>query len=141
MNQLYDLRDWFYECERFLFLAEVHYHKKGVVPSEHNFSHELTSSCLEKMFGSIRKLAREENCCVNVDLPGCQDDLSFLKEVLDNISSDRWEEMDEKCVLKAQSIVYRMVCAVNSDILENSELRSYPPIYNACKIRGSDDHS
>ena len=43
MNTLYSLREWIYECERFLFLAEVHYHKEDVVPSRHQFICEMNA--------------------------------------------------------------------------------------------------
>ncbi|WP_091932214.1 hypothetical protein [Methanolobus profundi] len=135
MNLLYDLRDWFYECDRLLFLAEVHYHRENVLPSGHKFSHELTSSCLERMFKDIKKMANESNCCVNFDTCACHDEVSFLKEVLDNISTGEWGNMDVQSILKAQSIVQELANAVNADILENSELRGYPRIYNACRIR------
>lgn len=135
MKELYDLRDWFYECDRLLFLAEVHYHKKDVVPSGHKFSHELTSSCLEKMFNNIRKLTTESDYCLDLDTCSYKDDMALLKQVLDNISSNTFDKMDEECVLKAQSIVHELANVVNSDILEISELHGYPHIYNACKIR------
>jgi hypothetical protein len=135
MNLLYNLRDWFYECDRFLFLAEVHYHKENVIPSEHKFAHELTSSCLDSMFRSIRGMTKEADRCVSFDTCVNQDELSYLKEVLDNISSGKWDNMDVGCVVKAQKIVHKLANAVNADILQNNEYRGHPRIYNACKIK------
>ncbi|WP_094228913.1 hypothetical protein [Methanolobus psychrotolerans] len=136
MNSLYNLRDWFYECDRFLFLAEVHYFKEDVIPSEHTFAHELTSSCLDKMFSSISNLKKDADYrVVSFDTCICKDEILFLKETLDNISSGRWDDMDVECIIKAQKIVHKLANDVNADILENNELRGHPPIYNACKIK------
>lgn len=135
MNSLYILRDWFYECDRFLFLAEVHYHKENVIPSEHEFTHELTSSSFENMLNSIMGQIKEADGSVNFDICIYQDEISFLKETLDNISSCRWDNMDLECVLKAQGIVHVLANAVNADIVQNNESYGHPPIYNACKIR------
>ncbi len=135
MNSLYTLRDWFYECDRFLFLAEVHYHKENVIPSEHKFTHELTSSSLEAMLSSIMGLIKEADRSANFDICIYQDEIASLKETLDNISSGRWNNMDIECVLKAQEIVHVLADAVNADILQNNESRGHPPIYNACKIK------
>ncbi len=135
MNLLYNLRDWFYECDRFLFLAEVHYHKENVIPSEHKFAHELTSSCLDNMFQSIRDMTTEADKYISFDACVSQDELSNLKEVLDNISSGKWDNMDVECIVKAQKIVHKLANAVNADILQNNEYRGHPRIYNACKIK------
>ncbi|WP_407356051.1 hypothetical protein [Methanolobus sp. WCC5] len=135
MNLLYDLRDWFYECDRLLFLAEVHYHKEDVVPYEHRFSHELTSNYLECIISEFREISKKSEYCAGFDACMCQEELSFLKRILDHISSNEWDKMDIDDVLKAQDIVHVFADAVNADIRENCELRGYPHIYNACKIK------
>ncbi|MDG6244060.1 MAG: hypothetical protein QCH31_06670 [Methanolobus sp.] len=135
MNLLYDLRDWFYECDRLLFLAEVHYHKEDVVPSEHKFSCEMTSNYLECMVCELSKLSKGSGYCSGFDVCICRKELSFLKRILDNISSHEWDKMNIDDVLKAQDIVHRFADAVNDNIQENRKLRGYPHIYNACKIK------
>lgn len=135
MNSLYILRDWFYECDRFLFLAEVHYHKENVIPSEHKFAHDLTSSSFEIMLNSIMGMIIEADRSVNFDICIYQDEILYLKETLDNVSSCRWDNMDLECVLKAQDIVHVLANAVNADIVQNNASYGHPPIYNACKIR------
>lgn len=135
MNSLYNLRDWFYECDLLLFLAEVHYHKDEVIPSEHRFSYEITRTRLEEMLCNVRELNRNRDYHITFESEIPEDDIIFLEHVLDNISSCKWDNMDLKSVLKAQAVVRRLTTAVNADILENSQLRSYPNIYNACQIK------
>jgi hypothetical protein len=80
-------------------------------------------------------MIKESDYCISFDTCTYQDEVFFLEEILDNISSDKWDKMDVECVLKAQAIVHKLANAVNADILENSELQGYPHIYNACHIK------
>ncbi|MBP1908656.1 hypothetical protein [Methanolobus bombayensis] len=134
MNILYDVRDWFHECDRFLFLAEVHYQKENVIPSEHRFNEELTSSRLNDMLSDLRNLSKESDCCVTSENWVSNDELSLLKETLDNISSGKWDDMDAECVAKAKDIVHKLANAVNADIIKTNDMRGCPSIYNACRI-------
>lgn len=134
MNLLYDIRDWFYECDRYLFLAEVHYQRENVIPSEHRYNHELTSSQLDEMFSRLRNLGKESKCCVNSETWVSENELLVLKETLDNISSGKWDNMDAECVAQAKDIVHKLANAVNADIRKTHDLRGYPSIYNACQI-------
>ncbi|WP_321428636.1 hypothetical protein [uncultured Methanolobus sp.] len=134
MNLLYDLRDWFYECDRFLFLAEVHYQRDNVIPSEHRFSHELTSSRLDDMLCLLRDTGKEGKCCVNSETWVTKDELSVLKKILDNVSSGKWDDMDAECVAKAKDIVRKFVNAVNGDIIRTNDKKGYPSLYDTCRI-------
>ncbi|SDF79142.1 hypothetical protein SAMN04488589_1333 [Methanolobus vulcani] len=134
MNILYDVRDWFYECDRFLFLAEVHYQRENVIPSEHRFSEELTSSRLDDMLRDLKNLGKENDYCVTSENWASKDELLILKETLDNISSEKWDDMDAECVAKAKAIVHKLANAVNADIIKTNDMRGCPSIYNACRI-------
>ncbi len=134
MYLLYDIRDWFYECDRFLFLAEVHYCEESVDPSDHKFIHEMTSTRLEQLLGEVRELTDKNDYCISVDAWISREEFFILKTVLDNISSGNWNKMDADCVSKAQDVVHKLTNAVNEDILEICNIRGYPKIFNACKI-------
>ncbi|WMW24674.1 hypothetical protein RE474_11380 [Methanolobus sediminis] len=134
MNILYDVRDWFYECDRFLFLAEVHYLRENVIPSEHRFSEELTSSKLDDLLCNLKNLSEESDYCVTSDKCVSKDELLMLKETLDNISSGKWDDMDAECVAKAKRIVHKLANAVNADIIKTNDMRGCPSIYDACRI-------
>jgi hypothetical protein len=134
MNLLYDVRDWFYECDRFLFLAEVHYQRKNVNPAEHRFNEELTSSRLDDMLYNLKNLGKESDYYVTSENWISKDELIILKDTLDNISSGRWDDMDAECVAKAKDIVHKLANAVNADIIKTNDMRGCPSVYNACRI-------
>ncbi|MEZ5333817.1 MAG: hypothetical protein R2741_00515 [Methanolobus sp.] len=70
---------------------EVHYHKDNVVPSGHRFSHEITSLCLENLLESIRKMDKEGDYQISFESEVPRDDVLFLEETLDEISSCNWK--------------------------------------------------
>jgi hypothetical protein len=134
MNLLYDVRDWFHECDRFLFLAEVHYLRDNVNPSEHRFNEELTSSRLDTILCNLKNLSKDNDYCVTSENCVSKDELLILKETLDNISFGKWNEMDAECIAKAKDIVHKLANAVNADIIKTNDMRGCPFIYNACSI-------
>ncbi len=135
MNILYNIRGWLHECDRFLFLAEVRSYRKDVDLSGHRFTYEITSSCMEGMFNKARDMQNGTEYCINVEEWVTRDEFCILKETLDVISSDYWENIDMDSIKRAQDIVHKIADAVNSDILKTHELRGHPSIYNACRIR------
>ncbi|ETA67002.1 MAG: hypothetical protein PWQ51_2255 [Methanolobus sp.] len=134
MNLLYDVRDWFYECDRFLFLAEVHYQRENVNPSEHRFNEELTSSRLDAILCNLKNLSKENDYCVDSNECVSKDEILMLKKTLDNISSGNWNDMDAECVAKSKAIVHKLAKAVNADIIKTNDMRGCPSIYDACRI-------
>ncbi len=133
MDHLNELRDWLYECDRLLFLAEVHYTREDVLPSEHRFAHKLTSSHLGEILDHIFSIPKAKVYYSESWID--PEEMFFLKGILDSISGNKLGYMDAERIFRARAIVHRFAIAVNADILENRRLCQYPPIYNACRIR------
>jgi len=88
MDYLYDLRDWLFECERFLFLAEVHYRNNDVTPAEHKFNFNLNIDSLEDIFICTKKHCDDEFYCISFDKCISDDEFIFFKRTLENVLFD-----------------------------------------------------
>ncbi len=135
MNTLYSLREWIYECERFLFLAEVHYHKKDVVPSHHKFACEMNGSILEDMISRGSSEYKDISYCASFDSCLSSEEFCLLKTTLDFISCEEWEKMELERILEAQQILHKLGRALDSDIMQAYESRGNPSFYKVCGVR------
>lgn len=135
MNTLYNLREWIYECERFLFLAEVHFHKDDVIPSRHKFVCEMDSTLLESM------LSRAEEAYTNYSYGlgsvSClsAEEFHLLKKTLDDVCREEWESLQLENVLDSQKILLKLGQAVDRDIMQTYESKGYPSFYKLCGVR------
>ena len=109
MNTLYSLREWIHECERFLFLAEVHYHKEDV--------------------------DKDSPYCVSFDACLSPEEFCLLKSTLDDVCCENWGQMGLDKVLEAQKVLHKLGKAVDMDIMQTYESRGYPSFYKVCGVR------
>jgi hypothetical protein len=135
MNTLYSLREWICECERFLFLAEVHYHKEDVIPSRHKFICEVDGRLLEDMLSPGSGAYEDISYCVSFDTCLSPEELCLLKTTLDAVSREDWEKTGLENVLEAQQILHKLGKAVDSDIMQTYESRGNPSFYKVCGVR------
>lgn len=135
MNTLYNLREWIYECERFLFLAEVHYHKEDVVPSSHRFVCEMNGTLLESMLSDAKDMYKPSSYCLSFTSCLSPEELHLLKTVLDNICREEWERTGLEKVLESQEILHKLGQAVDHDIMQTYESKGYPSFYKICGVR------
>ncbi|MDI3539154.1 MAG: hypothetical protein PWP14_1724 [Methanolobus sp.] len=135
MNTLYNLREWIYECERFLFLAEVHFHKEDVVPSHHRFACEMNGALLEAMLDRAEEMYR--NYPHRLSFTSClsSQEMDLLKRTLDGICREDWGSMCLESVLESQRILHRLGQAVDRDIMQTYESKGYPSFYKLCGVR------
>ena len=123
MYHLYEIREWIYECERFLFLAEVHFIDEKVSPLCHNFCHVLTGN----KFGEMLDLLSEQNCsCLNIHSCVTTKELDLFKYIVDNVSSERWNELCTEKITEAQNIVNKLACGLRNDIVQMYKERGFP---------------
>ncbi|WP_321418650.1 hypothetical protein [uncultured Methanomethylovorans sp.] len=123
MYHLYEVRDWIYECERFLFLAEVHFVDENVSPLCHKFCHVLTGSKLEEMLD----LLSEQNCsCLNVHSCITTKELDLFKCIVDSVSFERWNELSTEVIIEAQRILHNIARGLRNDIERMYKERGYP---------------
>lgn len=123
MYHLYEIREWIYECERFLFLAEVHFIDEKVSPLCHNFCHVLTGN----KFGEMLDLLSEQNCsCLNIHSCVTTKELDLFKYIVDNVSSERWNELCTEKITEAQNILNKLACGLRNDIVQMYKERGFP---------------
>ncbi|MDK2834721.1 MAG: hypothetical protein PWR29_686 [Methanolobus sp.] len=135
MNTLYDLREWIYECERFLFLAEVHFHKEDVVPSHHRFACEMNGALLESMLDRAEEIYRNYPHSLGFTSSLSSQETGLLKRILDGICREDWESMGLESVLESQRILHKLGQAVDRDIMQTYESKGYPSFYKLCGVR------
>jgi len=123
MYQLYEIRDWIYECERFLFLAEVHFIDEKVSPLCHNFCHVLTGNKLREM---LDLLAEQQYSYLNVHSCVKPKELDLFKNIVDNVSSERWHELCTEKIMEAQNILHKLACGLENDIMQVYKEKGYP---------------
>jgi len=132
MNMLYSLREWICDCDRFLFLAEVHYHNKDVVPSKHQFEHEINGQVFEELISRTVIHCERDSHCISFDRCLAEDEFSHLVETLDNIKCGRWDEMDVERIVRSQEILCKLSTALDRDIMKTYESKGFPSLYNIC---------
>lgn len=131
MYHLYEIRDWIYECERFLFLAEVHFIDTKVSPVCHKFCHVLTGSKLEEMLD----LLREQHCsCLNVHSCVPTEELDDFKYVVDSVASEKWDILSADKIIQAQRILHKLASGLRNDIIQMYEERGYPLLYSETEL-------
>ncbi|WP_406656989.1 hypothetical protein V7O62_00155 [Methanolobus sp. ZRKC2] len=135
MNILYNLREWICDCDRFLFLAEVHYHNESVAPSKHQFSHDLSGQMLEELISRTKIECDKASYCISFDCCLSPDEFVFLRETLDNVKSENWERVDVESVLRSQEMLHKLAEALDKDIMKTYELKGFPSLYNVCGVR------
>lgn len=135
MNILYNLREWICDCDRFLFLAEVHYHNKAVVPSEHPFDHDLSGQMLEELMSLTKSQCEGNSYCISFDCCVSEDEFALLKETLDDIKIENWENLAVDNILRSQEILQKLAKALDDDIMKTYELKGFPLLYNVCGTR------
>ena len=135
MNTLYNLREWICECERFLFLAEVHYHKEDVIPSRHKFICEINGRQLEDMLSPGD--GAYKNIPDSASFASClsPEELCLLKTTLDTVSCEEWEMTGIEKVLEAQQVLHKLGKAVDSDIMQTYESKGHLSFYKVCGVR------
>ena len=135
MNTLYSLREWIHECERFLFLAEVHYHKEDVVPSRHQFICEMNAGLLEDMISRAEDVDKDSPYCVSFDACLSPEEFCLLKSTLDDVCCENWGQMGLYKVLEAQKVLHKLGKAVDMVIMQYYESRGSPSFYKVCGVR------
>lgn len=131
MHHLYEVRDWIYECERFLFLAEVHFIDAEVSPSCHEFCHVLTGNKLEEMLDFLR----EQHCdCLNVHSCVPTEELDNFKYVVDNVASEKWDMINADKIIQAQRTLHTLANGLRTDIVQMHEERGYPLLYSETEL-------
>jgi hypothetical protein len=128
MDYLYNLRDWLYECDRFLFLAEVHYRKSDVIPSEHKFNCDFSSRSLEKMFSCAKKQCEAESYYISFDTCISKEDFDFFKKILDGILSEKWSSLSIEDIIRSQEILNKLARNLTDDIGVVHESKGYPSL-------------
>lgn len=127
MHYLYEIRDWIYECELFLFLAEVHYIDGKVSPVCHEFCHVLTGSEFEEMLDLVKK----QHCsCMNVHSCVQKEELDGFKSVMDRIASEQWDQLNPDKIIQAQVILQKLASGLSNDIIKVHKERGYPQLYS-----------
>lgn len=129
---LYNLREWICDCDRFLFLAEVHYHNETVVPSKHRFDHELSGQMLEELMSATKIQCENDSYCIGFDCCLSPDEFSLLRETLDAIVSEDWENIEIGNILLSQEMLRRLSKALDEDIMKTYESKGFPSLYNVC---------
>ena len=135
MNILYNLREWICDCDRFLFLAEVHYHNESVVPSKHQFDYDLSGQMLEELISKTKTRCDNSSCCINFDCCLSSDEFALLRETLDDIKCDNWEKVEIENILRCQEILQKLAKALDKNIMKTYESKGFPALYNVCGTR------
>lgn len=135
MNILYNLREWICDCDRFLFLAEVHYHNETVVPSKHSFDHDLSGKVLEELMSATKTHCESVSYCVSFDSCLSTDEFSILRETLEAIVSEDWENIDIENILLSQGVLRKLAKALDEDIMKIYESKGFPSLYGVCGAR------
>ncbi|MDW7732145.1 MAG: hypothetical protein SCH66_06915 [Methanolobus sp.] len=135
MNTLYNLREWICDCDRFLFLAEVHYHNETVVPSKHRFDHDLSGQVLGELLSVTKTQCDRGSYCISFDCCLSSDEFSLLRETLDAIISEDWENIGIENILLSQEILRKLAKALDEDIMRTYESKGFLSLYNACGSR------
>ncbi|WP_370573994.1 hypothetical protein [Methanomethylovorans sp.] len=131
MYHLYEIRDWIYECERFLFLAEVHFIDTKVSPVCHEFCHVLTGNKLEEMLC----LLREQHCtCLNVHSCVPTEEFDNFKYVVDSVASEKWGILSADKIIQAQRTLHKLAGGLRNDIIQMHEERGYPLLYSETEL-------
>lgn len=126
MLHLYEIRDWMYECELCLFLAEVHFIDAQVSPVCHEFCHVLTGSKLEEMLDILQN----QHCsCMNVHSCVQKEELDEFKSVMDRIASKQWDLLNSAKILQAQIILQKLSSGLSNDIIKVHKERGHPQLY------------
>lgn len=134
MNYLYDLRDWLYECDRFLFLAEVHYRKNDVIPSKHKFNCDFNIELFDNMFLCAKKYCDDEFYCISFATCISEDDFIFFKKILDNVVFEKWDLIEIEDIVRSQGIINKLVQYLTDDIGVVHELKGYPSLHKMCNM-------
>lgn len=134
MKPLYDLRDWVYECDRFLFLAEVHYRKPDVIPSGHRFNCDFDTKSFERIFESAKEQSNNELYCICFDTCISDEEFLFFKTTLEYVVSEKWTYIEIHDVLRAQKILHKMAKNLINDISVIHELQGHPTLYRPLNI-------
>ncbi|TGC07886.1 hypothetical protein CUN85_10600 [Methanolobus halotolerans] len=135
MNMLYNLREWICDCDRFLFLAEVHYHNEAVVPSKHKFDHVLSGEILEDLLSRTSIECDSDSYHISFDHCISPDEFSLLKQTLDDIRFENWTKIKVENVILSQEILRKLAKALDEDIMKTYELKGFPSLYSVCGIR------
>ncbi len=134
MKCLYDLRDWIYECDRFLFLAEVHYRKPDVVPSDHEFNCDFDIGSFESIFESAKEQSSNELCCIRFDTCVSDKEFLFFKTTLECVVSEKWAHIEIRDILRAQEILHEIAKNLINDIRVTHEMQGHPSLHEALNI-------
>ncbi|WP_406662341.1 hypothetical protein V7O66_06435 [Methanolobus sp. ZRKC3] len=135
MNYLYNLREWLYECDRFLFLAEVHYHKNNVVPSGHKFNYDFSGNSLDEIFFRTKSQCENEFHCVSFDTCISKEEFAFIMTILDNIKSEKWGLTGTEDILRSQKILHNLISTLTDDIANVHESKGYPSLCKICNMQ------
>lgn len=126
MYILYEIRDWIYECERFLFLAEVHFIDGKVSPACHRFCHVLSGNKLDEMF---KLLEGQHRSCLSVQSCVSSEELEDFKNIVDSVASEKWDALSNEKVMQAQKTLYKLAGGLRNDIIQMHEERGFPLLY------------
>ncbi|WP_367343950.1 hypothetical protein [Methanomethylovorans sp.] len=127
MYDLYEIRDWIYECELFLFLAEVHFIDVKVSPVCHEFFHVLSGSELEEMLAHVEK--RHCSCmCMYSYIQ--REELDDLKSVMDHIASEQWDQLSSDKIVQAQDVLQKLASGLRNTIIKAHKERGHPQLYS-----------
>ncbi|MBN2109530.1 MAG: hypothetical protein JW705_00370 [Methanosarcinaceae archaeon] len=135
MNMLYNLREWICDCDRFLFLAEVHCHNEDVNPLRHQFDHDLSGQVLEELISGTRKQCDSDSYCISFDSCLSSDEFDLLRKTLDSIKCEDWNKIDIANILKSQEILQKLAEVLDKDIMKTYESKGFPLLYNVCGAR------
>jgi hypothetical protein len=115
-----------YECELFLFLAEVHFIDSKVSPVCHEFCHVLTGSKLEEMFDHLQK----KYCsCMSVHSGVQKEELDYFKSAMDCIASEQWDQLNSDKIIQAQIILQTLAIGLSNDIIKVHKEQGHPQLY------------